>query len=71
MPVGRAPAIPACAGSADALGAPLGQVQDWVSSSSKLTTSSWARWDHVAELLKSRQAATAQMEHVLCRETSL
>jgi hypothetical protein len=76
MPAGRARAITAWAGNADALGIPLGQVQDWVSSSSKLTTSSRARWEHVAELLLKAaptrkksdiEAATAQMEHVLRR----
>ena len=79
-PAGRAPAIPACAGNADALGAPSGQVHDWVSSSSKLTTSSRAHWDHVAELpLKAAQtrkksdieAATAQMERVLRKDNCL
>jgi hypothetical protein len=30
MPAGRARAITAWAGNADALGIPLGQVQDWV-----------------------------------------
>ena len=77
---GRAPAIPACAGNADALGVRSGQVQDWVSGISKLTASSRTHWDHVAELLlKAAQtrkksdieAATAQMEHVLRRDNCL
>ena len=73
-PAATAPAIPACAGNADALAAPSRQVPGWVSSSSKLTTTSWAHWDYAAELLlKAAQtrknsdieAATAQMEGVL------
>jgi len=79
-PAGRVPAIPACPGNADALAAPSRQVQDGVSSGSKLTTSSWAHWDHAAELLlKAAQtgnksdieAATAQMERVLRRDNCL
>ena len=79
-PVARAAAIPACPGNADALAAPSRQVQDGVSSGSKLTTSSWAHWDHAAELLlKAAQtgnksdieAATAQMERVLRRDNCL
>jgi hypothetical protein len=76
----KASAIPACASNADGLGAASRQDQDWVSSSSKLTTSSWAHWDHAAQLLlKAAQtrkksdieAASAQMERVLRRDNCL
>jgi hypothetical protein len=79
-PASRVPAVPACVGNADAFGAPSRQAQDWVSNSSKLTTSSWAHWDHAAELLlKAAQtrkksdieAATEQMERVLRRDNCL
>jgi hypothetical protein len=76
-PAARAPAVPACAGDADALGAPsrsTRRAQGSASSNSKLTTSSSPHWDHAAELLlKAAQtrkksdieAASAQMGRAL------
>jgi hypothetical protein len=76
-PMAGAPAIPACAGNADALGAATRstrQAPGWASNNSKLTTLSRLHWDYAAKLLlKAAQtrkksdveAANAQIERVL------
>jgi hypothetical protein len=60
-PVARPAAIPACVGNADALGAPSRsprQVQGSASSSSKLTASWFAHWDHSPTAIEGRADQT-------------
>jgi len=74
-PTARPPAVPECAGDANALGAPprsTRRAQGSSSSNSKLTTSSSPHWDHAAELKAAQtrkksdiETASAQMGRAL------